>query len=77
MKLEIISPEGTVFSSDVASVLFPGQEGKFMVLPNHAPLVAILSEGEICVDHNGEMKYFAIHGGLVEVDQSSVNVCVD
>ena len=49
MKLEIVSPKGSVFDGEADSVLFPGLMGDFMILPNHAPLLAVLSKGAITI----------------------------
>jgi len=49
MYLEIVSPEATLFSSEVDSVVVPGVSGEFEMLTNHAPIVSILKEGTIRV----------------------------
>ncbi len=45
MHLEIVSPEATLFSSEVDSVVVPGVNGEFEMLNNHAPIVSLLKEG--------------------------------
>ena len=45
MYLEIVSPEATLFSSEVDSVVVPGVNGEFEMLNNHAPSVSLLKEG--------------------------------
>ena len=45
MYLEIVSPEATLFSSEVDSVVVPGVNGEFEMLNNHAPIVSLLKEG--------------------------------
>ena len=47
MHLEILSPENKIFEGEVNSVIFPGSNGKFQILNNHAPLISFLKEGEI------------------------------
>ncbi|WP_369998628.1 F0F1 ATP synthase subunit epsilon [Winogradskyella sp.] len=47
MYLEIVSPEATLFSSEVDSVVVPGVNGEFEMLKDHAPIVSILKEGTI------------------------------
>ncbi len=47
MYLEIVSPEATLFSSEVDSVTVPGINGEFQMLNNHAPIVSILKKGTI------------------------------
>ena len=46
MHLEILSPENKIFEGEVNSVIFPGSNGKFQILNNHAPLISFLKEGE-------------------------------
>ncbi len=47
MYLEIVSPEATLFSSEVDSVVVPGIHGEFEMLNNHAPVVSLLKEGVV------------------------------
>lgn len=47
MYLEIVSPEATLFSSEVDSVVVPGINGEFEMLKDHAPVVSLLKEGTI------------------------------
>ena len=50
MYLEIVSPEATLFKSEVDSVVVPGVNGEFEMLKNHAPIVSILKEGTIRIN---------------------------
>jgi len=55
MYLEIVSPEATLFSSEVDSVVVPGVMGEFEMLNNHAPIVSLLKEGTVKIKmHNQE-----------------------
>ena len=47
MRLEVVSPEATLFSGEVNSVVVPGANGAFQVLDNHAPIVSILHSGTV------------------------------
>ena len=47
MHLEIITPDRKVFAGDVISARFPGADGSFEVLNNHAPLIAALRAGDV------------------------------
>jgi len=46
-KLEITTPTGRVYAKEVDMVTLPGQEGEMGILPLHAPLIALLGDGEI------------------------------
>ena len=50
MYLEIVSPEATLFSAEVDSVVVPGVNGEFEMLKDHAPIVSILKEGTIKIN---------------------------
>lgn len=47
MYLEIVSPEATLFNSEVDSVVVPGVLGEFEMLNNHSPIVSVLKQGVI------------------------------
>jgi len=47
MFLEIVSPEATLFSQEVAAVSVPGINGEFQLLNNHAAIVSVLGKGNI------------------------------
>lgn len=78
LKLEIVTPEGQIFSNDVKSVTLPGSEGEFGVLPNHASLVTLLSAGIIDIElGDGNHDVVAINWGHAKVDENSVTVLAD
>ena len=51
MLLEIITPENKLFEGEVTSVKFPGTDGEFGVLNNHAPIISTLTKGSIAVSY--------------------------
>jgi len=53
MKLEIITPETSLFKGEASSVTLPGLDGVFQVLNNHAPIISSLKSGEVIFDLNG------------------------
>ena len=76
-KLEIISPEKLLFSGCVESATFPGAQGRFTVLYNHAPLISVLEKGTIRYIYEGAEQTLLISGGFVEVRNNSVTACVE
>jgi F-type H+-transporting ATPase subunit epsilon len=50
MLLEIITPESKVLSGVAEAVQFPGLDGSFQVLNNHAPIISSLAAGEVKVN---------------------------
>lgn len=77
MFLEIITPDNKVFSGEVNGVYFPGADGGFEVLNNHAPLISTLSKGSIKIRSTGSEQNIAIDGGLVEVLNNKIVVLAE
>ncbi len=78
MKLEIITPEKKLFEGDVKSAVFPGSEGSFGVLDNHAPMIATLKAGNVELISEGNTKQeFPVKGGVVEVLKNKVIVLAE
>jgi F-type H+-transporting ATPase subunit epsilon len=76
LQLNIISPEKKLFSGMVASVIIPGIQGKFGVYPDHAPLISPLQAGTITYTENGTEKSQEVQGGIAEVNDGVVTICV-
>ena len=78
MHLEIITPDKKVFEGEVSIVTFPGSDGSFQVLNNHAPLVSLLKDGivEYKTSEKGATQ-IGITGGVVEVLKNKVIVLAD
>ncbi len=78
LKLEVVTPEGLIFSNNVKDVTLPGSEGEFGVYPGHASLVSLLQAGVIDIElENGKHEVVAINWGHAKVDESSVTVLAD
>ena len=73
MKIEIITPEKTVYQGDIRSMKVPGKKGAFQVLKDHAAIISTLVEGKVTVtDMDGRDSEFEIEGGVVEVWQNTI-----
>lgn len=78
MNLEILTPEKTVFKSEVYGVQMPGISGLFEVLNNHAPIVSALKPGKLKVLKDQKTtRTYNIKGGFVEVLNNRVVVLVE
>ena len=82
MKLEIITPEKKIFKGEVSLASFPGSDGSFGVMNNHAPIVATLKKGTIKLkvsdgsknefdDETGELKHDITKDGEMFFDINS------
>ena len=50
MQVEIITPEMKIFEGEAEAVQFPGLDGSFQVLSNHAPIISALVAGDLKVN---------------------------
>ncbi len=63
-KIEIITPEKLVLSSDATQVVIPSYEGEMGILYDHTPLITFLKPGIITIISNAEKKYFVEEGNV-------------
>ncbi len=77
MHLEIITPDKKVFEGEVAVATFPGEDGSFQILNNHAPLVSLLKEGVVEYKSKEVNQQVHITGGVVEVLKNKVILLAD
>lgn len=77
IRLEIYTPEKTIFNGNVDTVLLPGSKGAFQVLYNHAPLISSLEKGKVTWRSAGEEHSVPVSSGFVEVRDNHVFVCVE
>ena len=64
-KLEIITPEKTIFSSEVEQVTIPSYEGEMTILKDHISLVTFLRPGIIKIGEK-DLENFYLDDGIVE-----------
>jgi F-type H+-transporting ATPase subunit epsilon len=77
LKLEIVTPDGTVYSQDVDMVTLPGVEGQMGIYPLHVPLMTQMVPGEIIVRKEGQDYSLAVGEGLIEVTGDHVAILTD
>lgn len=72
-KVYIVTKEMTLFDGTASSVVLPGEDGQFNILPFHAPIVFKLTEGEIRVDD----KLFNISDGIMRFEDNELHAIVE
>lgn len=77
MHLTIITPDRQVFDGEVEAATFPGSEGSFQVLNNHAPLVSSLDRGKIIYRSKNGENSILVEGGVVEVLKNNITVLAE
>jgi F-type H+-transporting ATPase subunit epsilon len=77
LKLEIITPDATVYSQDVHMVTLSALEGQIGVLPHHVPLLTELIPGEMIVRTDGRDTFLAVGEGMVLITGDQVAIATD
>ncbi|USN96179.1 MAG: ATP synthase F1 subunit epsilon [Candidatus Nomurabacteria bacterium] len=82
MKFQLITLLGTKVDQEAYEVVLPTAAGEIGVFPGHEPLVSIAVPGAIAVryakgDPDSKLEYFAISGGVIEVNPQGLRVLVD
>ena len=77
-RFELVSPEKLLFSGDVESVVVPSTEGEFMVMANHAPVMASLRPGVVTVGETaGGTSKLYVRGGFAEVSAKGLTILAE
>ncbi|MDB5180131.1 MAG: atpC [Candidatus Saccharibacteria bacterium] len=82
MHLQLITLTGVRVDEDIYEITAPTAAGPISVFPGHEPLVSVAIPGALAVrykkgDPDTALEYFAISGGVIEVNQTTVRVLVD
>ncbi|HEU4938945.1 MAG TPA: ATP synthase F1 subunit epsilon [Vicinamibacterales bacterium] len=77
LKLEIVTPQATVFSEQVTMVTVPAIEGQIGVYPQHERLITRIVPGEIIVTTENTERTFAVGEGLVDIGADHVAIVTD
>ncbi len=77
MRVEIITPDKSLFQGEATSVTVPGVDGSMGFLENHAPLITVLKAGDVKVRSASGEQVFPVKGGVVEVFGNKVMVLAE
>ena len=77
MYLEIITPDRKYYEGDVDSATFPGSDGSFQVLNNHAPIISSLGKGELSYRNKNDEFSVNVEDGVVEELKNRIIVLVE
>lgn len=82
MHLQLITLNGIRVDQDIYELIAPTAAGEIAVFPGHEPLVTLAKAGALAVRHkkddaDRDLEYFAISGGIIEVNPQAIRVLVD
>jgi F-type H+-transporting ATPase subunit epsilon len=69
----VLNPKEIIFEGKAKSVVVPGEEGVFEVLPFHKRILSRLLSGTALIDE----KHFPIGRGIIKVNQNKVTIIVE
>ncbi|MBK8976892.1 MAG: ATP synthase F1 subunit epsilon [Planctomycetes bacterium] len=75
-RLRIVTPDRVVFDEAVRAVRFPGIDGSYGVLPNHAPLMTATAPGIVYITRTegGAVEEMLISDGFAEVRSNVLTI---
>ena len=77
LKVSVISPEAVLFEGETDSVVAPAYDGEIGILTGHAPLMALLGNGELRLGASAGGRRFNVSGGFMQVLNSLVRVVTE
>lgn len=76
--LRVFAIDREIFVGDAKSLIVPSVTGQLQILPEHAPLVSLLKEGDITIEQeSGEKQTIPIKNGTLEVNSKEVVALVN
>lgn len=81
MYLEVITPDEKVFEGEVEKAFFPGSDGSFEVMNDHAAMISSLGFGDLrferTINKKTETIIYGLLGGVVEVRNNKIVVLAE
>ncbi|MGH7157123.1 MAG: ATP synthase F1 subunit epsilon [Candidatus Saccharimonadales bacterium] len=82
LHLQLVTLNGIKFEGDVYEVVLPTLDGELGILQNHMPLISVATAGAVVVkknrtDPDSQREFFAISGGVIEIEHNQLKVIVD
>lgn len=75
--LDIVSPEGAIFSGDVDMLLIKGGDGDLGITPGHLQLLTSVAPGAVRIRQGDNEEILYISGGILEVQPTQVSIMAD
>jgi F-type H+-transporting ATPase subunit epsilon len=73
LSVSVLNPKEVVFEGKARSLIVPGEEGVFEILPFHKRVLSRLISGVLFIDERS----IPIHRGIIKVDQNKVSVIIE
>lgn len=77
MRLDIVTPERRLLSTDATAIEIPGSEGDMTVMDNHERTITTLRPGIVKADTADGEQSFVVTGGFAEVTDEACTVIAE
>lgn len=74
LSVAVITAQSTVFEGEADMVVAPAWDGEVGILRGHAPMMALLGDGELRITRDGTEQRFHVSGGFLQVADDVVSV---
>lgn len=74
LSVALITAQAPVFEGEADMVVIPAWDGEVGILRGHAPMMALLGEGEMRITRDGAEQRFFVSGGFLQVANDVVSV---
>ena len=76
LHIQLVTPERTVLTEEVSSLVCPTTEGQITILPGHVPIIATLISGELIAKSGEEEHNIHVAGGFVQVQNGGKEIII-
>jgi len=75
-KLEFVTPEKSLLSTEVEQVIIPGSEGEFTILADHSPMISSLKPGLIRIyeDSSSDALTYFVTDGFIDMASNNLTI---
>jgi F-type H+-transporting ATPase subunit epsilon len=78
LQVRVVSPDRVVFEGEASAIVAPAWDGQVGILPNHAPMLALVGAGELHVERvGGGSDAFHVAGGVLKVERNQVTLLTE
>lgn len=74
LTVSVVSPERVIFEGEADMVVAPAWDGEVGILRRHAPMLALLGEGDVRVRLGSREQRFFVAGGFLQVAADVVTI---
>ncbi len=77
MHLQVITPDKTLFDSEIEELIVDTPKGQLTILPHHINLITSVIPSELIVKQKGKEHSIAVAGGFLEIFNNTAKLLAD